>query len=76
MTATAISREAHEQHPRAPGYAGHNADHLTRLNKVEGQMRGISRMVTADRTGSTSSPRSPQPAASCGKSPSASSTTT
>ncbi|MDN3027850.1 metal-sensitive transcriptional regulator [Streptomyces sp. S.PB5] len=34
---------------RAPGYAAHKADHLTRLNKVEGQIRGISRMVADDR---------------------------
>ncbi|MGW3124082.1 metal-sensitive transcriptional regulator [Streptomyces sp. NPDC001107] len=32
-----------------PGYAAHKADHLDRLNKIEGQIRGISRMVTDDR---------------------------
>ena len=32
-----------------PGYAGHKADHLARLRKVEGQLAGISRMVGADR---------------------------
>ena len=29
--------------------ADHKADHLARLNKIEGQIRGISRMVTDDR---------------------------
>lgn len=33
----------------APGYADRRADHLTRLNKVEGQVRGIARMVDEDR---------------------------
>ncbi len=34
---------------RAPGYADRRADHLRRLNKIEGQVRGIARMVDADR---------------------------
>ena len=33
----------------APGYAEHKADQLIRLGKVEGQVRGIGRMVEADR---------------------------
>lgn len=33
----------------APGYAERRADHLTRLRKVEGQVRGIARMVDEDR---------------------------
>ncbi len=33
----------------APGYAERSADHLTRLRKIEGQVRGISRMVAEDR---------------------------
>lgn len=33
----------------APGYRDHKADHLARLRKVEGQVRGIARMVEADR---------------------------
>ena len=33
----------------APGYADRRADHLSRLTKVEGQVRGIERMVEQDR---------------------------
>jgi DNA-binding FrmR family transcriptional regulator len=33
----------------APGYADRRADHLGRLRKVEGQVRGIARMVDEDR---------------------------
>ena len=33
----------------APGYADRKADHLARLRKVEGQVRGIARMVDEDR---------------------------
>jgi DNA-binding FrmR family transcriptional regulator len=33
----------------APGYAPRRADHLSRLAKVEGQVRGIERMVEQDR---------------------------
>ena len=32
-----------------PGYHERKADHLARLRKVEGQVRGIARMVEADR---------------------------
>jgi len=35
--------------PAAPGYADRRADHLLRLHKVEGQVRGIARMVEDDR---------------------------
>ncbi|MFJ8114035.1 metal-sensitive transcriptional regulator [Streptomyces sp. NPDC096132] len=49
MTTAATPRDAHGQPPQAPGYTGHKADHLDRLNKIEGQIRGISRMVTDDR---------------------------
>ncbi|WP_323136058.1 metal-sensitive transcriptional regulator [Streptomyces sp. NBC_01481] len=31
------------------GYADHKSDHLARLHKVEGQVRGITRMVDDDR---------------------------
>ncbi|MEV0411159.1 metal-sensitive transcriptional regulator [Streptomyces sp. NPDC050448] len=31
------------------GYADHKGDHLARLHKVEGQVRGITRMVNDDR---------------------------
>ena len=33
----------------APGYAGHKANQLARLRKIEGQVRGVSRMVDGDR---------------------------
>ncbi|MFE9770476.1 metal-sensitive transcriptional regulator [Streptomyces sp. NPDC005931] len=50
MTTTpATPRHAHERHTEAPGYADNKADHLARLHKIEGQIRGISRMVTDDR---------------------------
>ncbi|ALV30924.1 metal-sensitive transcriptional regulator [Streptomyces sp. CdTB01] len=39
----------HEHQAKAPGYAGRKSDHLHRLGKIEGQIRGISRMVTDDR---------------------------
>ncbi|MEU8570730.1 metal-sensitive transcriptional regulator [Streptomyces pathocidini] len=48
-TVPAASRHSHEQHTQAPGYTDHKADHLARLSKIEGQIRGISRMVTGDR---------------------------
>lgn len=32
-----------------PGYSGHKADHLSRLGKIEGQVRGVTRMVDGDR---------------------------
>jgi DNA-binding FrmR family transcriptional regulator len=32
----------------SPGYADHKADHLKRLRRIEGQVRGISRMVEED----------------------------
>ncbi|MGW7459427.1 metal-sensitive transcriptional regulator [Streptomyces sp. NPDC054797] len=31
------------------GYADHKSDHLARLHKIEGQVRGVSRMVDDDR---------------------------
>jgi DNA-binding FrmR family transcriptional regulator len=34
---------------QTPGYADRRADHLRRLNKIEGQVRGIARMVDEDR---------------------------
>ncbi|MEV0170661.1 metal-sensitive transcriptional regulator [Streptomyces sp. NPDC050803] len=48
-TAPTAPRHSPEQHTQAPGYADHKADHLARLSKIEGQIRGISRMVTDDR---------------------------
>lgn len=32
-----------------PGYSGHKADHLARLARIEGQVRGVARMVGEDR---------------------------
>jgi DNA-binding FrmR family transcriptional regulator len=32
----------------APGYADHKAAHLKRLRRVEGQVRGLQRMVESD----------------------------
>ena len=32
-----------------PGYSGHKADHLARLARIEGQVRGVARMVDEDR---------------------------
>lgn len=36
-------------HTDRPGYADRRADHLHRLHKVEGQIRGIAGMVEQDR---------------------------
>ncbi|KUO15974.1 metal-sensitive transcriptional regulator [Streptomyces dysideae] len=50
---TTIPDHAHTADPvanAAPrGYAGHKDDQLSRLHKVEGQVRGITRMVGEDR---------------------------
>ncbi|WP_063728841.1 metal-sensitive transcriptional regulator [Streptomyces sp. RTd22] len=35
--------------PAPPGYTGHKPDHLARLHKIEGQTRGVTRMVADDR---------------------------
>lgn len=32
----------------APGYADHREAHLRRLRRIEGQIRGLQRMVTSD----------------------------
>jgi DNA-binding FrmR family transcriptional regulator len=45
----ATPRHNHERLTQAPGYAVHKTDHLDRLGKIEGQIRGISRMVADDR---------------------------
>ena len=37
-----------EQVPAAPGYADHKDAHLKRLRRIEGQVRGIARMVDSD----------------------------
>ncbi|WP_328690309.1 metal-sensitive transcriptional regulator [Streptomyces phaeochromogenes] len=46
---TATTGSDHAQHPAPPGYHDHKADHLARLHRVEGQVRGITRMVDEDR---------------------------
>ncbi|MER8006663.1 MULTISPECIES: metal-sensitive transcriptional regulator [unclassified Streptomyces] len=48
MNTTPATHHPSHDHP-APGYAAHKSDHLNRLGKIEGQIRGISRMVTDDR---------------------------
>lgn len=35
--------------PRRPGYASGSHDHLTRLDKIEGQIRGIHKMIESGR---------------------------
>ncbi|KOU59451.1 hypothetical protein ADK57_33340 [Streptomyces sp. MMG1533] len=50
---TTIPDHAHTADPVAnatpPGYTDHKDDHLSRLHKVEGQIRGITRMVDTER---------------------------
>jgi DNA-binding FrmR family transcriptional regulator len=45
---TSSATHTHSPTP-APGYADRRADHLNRLHKIEGQVRGIARMVDEDR---------------------------
>lgn len=47
MTAHLAEESRHTS--TAVGYADRRADHLSRLTKVEGQVRGIERMVEQDR---------------------------
>lgn len=42
-----VTTPAHVGAP--PGYLGHKADHLARLARIEGQVRGVTRMVEDDR---------------------------
>ena len=42
MTITAPATTARTDAP--PGYSGHKADHLARLARIEGQVRGVTRM--------------------------------
>jgi DNA-binding FrmR family transcriptional regulator len=45
-----MTSSATHTHPAAsPGYAERRDDHLLRLHKIEGQVRGIARMVDDDR---------------------------
>jgi CsoR family transcriptional regulator, copper-sensing transcriptional repressor len=47
MTITTPATAARAVGP--PGYSGRKADHLARLARIEGQVRGVTRMVEADR---------------------------
>lgn len=47
MAAEMLEETCHTE--AAPGYASRKADHLSRLTKVEGQVRGVARMVEQDR---------------------------
>ena len=44
---TVTTPAAHTGAP--PGYFRHKADHLARLARIEGQVRGVARMVADDR---------------------------
>ncbi|MFD5395162.1 metal-sensing transcriptional repressor [Streptomyces sp. NPDC127097] len=46
---TPVSGNPGAHHPVPPGYAERKSDHLDRLHKVEGQVRGVPRMVDDDR---------------------------
>jgi DNA-binding FrmR family transcriptional regulator len=45
----ALADDSPAEASSASGYADRRADHLARLRKVEGQVRGIARMVEEDR---------------------------
>lgn len=47
MTTNTLEEPCHTT--AAPGYVERRTDHLSRLTKVEGQVRGIARMVEQDR---------------------------
>lgn len=47
MTITTPATTARTGAP--PGYSGHKDDHLARLARIEGQVRGVTRMVEEDR---------------------------
>ncbi|MEU1273213.1 metal-sensitive transcriptional regulator [Streptomyces sp. NPDC005799] len=47
--ATAPSRGPRPSVSEPPGYHDQKADHLSRLHKIEGQVRGVTRMVDEDR---------------------------
>src|SRR5437773_755803 len=48
MTTTQVEHDATAA-PALPGYSERRSDHLRRLHKIEGQVRGIARMVEDDR---------------------------
>lgn len=53
MTQEHSSHAAHQAHdtavpPVTRGYTDHKADHLRRLKRIEGQARGLQRMVAED----------------------------
>ena len=47
LTMTVTASAAHASGP--PGYTGRKANHLARLARIEGQVRGVSRMVADGR---------------------------
>lgn len=47
MTTAMVERDT--AGPDAPGYAERRSSHLRRLRRIEGQVRGIARMVEQDR---------------------------
>ena len=50
MSAPARERLEHPLPPAvAPGYQGQRPEHMDRLAKIEGQVRGLSRMIEQDR---------------------------
>jgi CsoR family transcriptional regulator, copper-sensing transcriptional repressor len=48
-TATKCSANGHRESTPVPGYHEHKADHLARLARIDGQVRGIARMVDDER---------------------------
>ena len=38
-----------EVHDARPGYAAHRSEHLTRMARIQGQVRGITRMIDEDK---------------------------
>jgi len=46
---TAPGRGLHPRVSEPPGYHSQKADHLSRLRKIEGQVRGVAHMVDEDR---------------------------
>ena len=43
-----VAVDMNEQTTVVPGYAGHKDDHLKRLRRIEGQVRGIARKLESD----------------------------
>src|SRR5262245_35953470 len=49
MSSTAAAAIPRSAAPAAPGYSSGKAGHLARLARIEGQVRGLARMVDDDR---------------------------